>query len=227
MIFSAKTLGILKNFSTINSGLYFKKGNVISTMSPAKNILSEATVEEDFPQNFGIHDLNRFLSVLSLGENPDITFTEEQATIKFTNKDSKVRYIKYGFAAASMIVSPPEKKLTLPSVDVAFQLNTEDLAWIQKTSAILGSPNVAVISDNENVSILSFDAADNSTPTSTVDIGLKTNKKFKLIFKTENLKVIPGTYSVEISSKGIANFKNANGDLQYWIATEAGSTYED
>ena len=226
MKLSAKTLGVLKNFSTINPGLFFKQGNVLSTMSPQKNILSEATVEDEFPQDFGIHDLNRFLSVLSLGEDPDITFSEKQATIKFTSKDSRSRYIKYSFAEASMIVSPPEKKLTLPSVDVSFELTVDDLAWIQKTSAILGSPNVAVIGDGETVSILSFDASDNSTPTSSVDIGLATDKKFKLIFKTENLKVVPGAYSVEISSKGISNFKNTNGTLQYWIATEAGSSFE-
>jgi hypothetical protein len=224
MKFSAKTVEVLKNFSSINPGLYFKQGNVISTMSPQKNILCEAVVTDEFPQDFGVHDLNNFLSVLTLNKDPEIDFDGKNAVIKFLGGRSK---IKYRFAEASMIISPPEKRITLPSVDVSFDFTEDDLAWIQKTAAILRSPNVAVEGDKENVSLECFDAADNSAPTNSLDIGLKTDKKFKLIFKTENLKMIPGAYSVEISSKGIAHFTNTKDNIQYWIATEAGSTFED
>ena len=47
-----------------------------------------------------------------------------------------------------------------------------------------------------------------------------------MIFKTENLKMISGTYEVSLSSKGISHFKNKNKNLQYWITTEAGSKFE-
>lgn len=224
MKFSPKTVEVLKNFSSINPGLYFKQGNVISTMSPQKNILCEAVVADEFPQDFGVHDLNNFLSVLTLNKDPEIDFDGKNAVIKFLGGRSK---IKYRFAEASMIISPPEKKITLPSVDVSFDFTEDDLAWIQKTAAILRSPNVAVEGDKENVSLECFDSADNSAPTNSLDISLKTDKKFKLIFKTENLKMIPGAYAVEISSKGIAHFTNTKDNIQYWIATEAGSTFED
>jgi hypothetical protein len=224
MKFSDKTVNLLKNFSTINPGLFFKQGNTISTMSPQKNILCEAVVEDTFPQDFGIHDLNNFLSVLSLNKDPDVEFDGKNAIIKYLNGRSK---IKYRFTEASMIVSPPEKKITLPSVDVTFSLSEEDYAWIQKTASILRSPNVAVVGDNETVSLVTFDSVDDSAATNTIDIGLTTDKKFKLIFKTENLKMVPGAYTVDISSKGIAHFKNTKETIQYWIATESGSTFEE
>ena len=223
MKFSPKTLDVLKNFSTINPGLFFKAGSTLSTMSPQKNILCEAVVEDAFPQDFGVHDLNNFLSVLSLNKDPEVEFDGKNAVIKFLNGRSK---IKYRFTEASMIVSPPEKKITLPSVDVAFSLTEEDYAWIQKTAAILRSPNVAVVGNGTSVELYTFDAVDDSAPTNSVDIGLATDKNFKLIFKTENLKMVPGAYSVEISSKGIAHFKNTKENIQYWIATESGSTFE-
>lgn len=223
MKFSPKTIDVLKNFSTINPGLMFKTGSTISTMSPQKNILCEAVVEDTFPQDFGVHDLNNFLSVLSLNKDPEIEFDGKNAIIKFLNGRSK---IKYRFTEASMIVSPPEKKITLPSVDVSFSLTEEDYGWIQKTAAILRSPNVAVVGNGTTVELLTFDAADDSAPTNSVDISLTTDKNFKLIFKTENLKMVPGAYSVEISSKGIAHFTNTKENIQYWIATEAGSSFE-
>lgn len=223
MKFSPKTIDVLKNFSTINPGLFFKSGSTLSTMSPQKNILCEAVVEDTFPQDFGVHDLNNFLSVLSLNKDPEVEFDGKNAIIKFLNGRSK---IKYRFTEASMIVSPPEKKITLPSVDVSFSLTDEDYAWIQKTAAILRSPNVAVVGNGTSVELITFDAVDDSAPTNSVDIGLTTDKNFKLIFKTENLKMVPGGYSVDISSKGIAHFKNTKENIQYWIATEAGSSYE-
>lgn len=223
MKFSQKTIDVLKNFSAINPGLYFKKGNTISTMSPQKNILSEAVVEDTFPQDFGIHDLNNFLSVLALNKDPDVEFEDKNAVIKYMGGRSK---IKYRFADQSMIITPPDKKITLPSVDVEFTWTEEDLAWIQKTAAILRSPHVAVVSNGENVSILAFDGTDDSAPTNSLDIDVKADKKYKLIFKTENLKMIPGAYDVKISSKGIAHFTNAKDNIQYWIATESASSYE-
>ena len=46
---------------------------------------------------------------------------------------------------------------------------------------------------------------------------------YKFYFKTENLKLIPGSYDVTVSSKNISHFKN--GKTQYWIALEPESSY--
>lgn len=222
MKLSEQTLKVLKNYATINQGLVFKKGNVISTMSPQKNILSEAVLTDDIPQEFGIYDLNNFLSVLSLNKDPEVEFDDKNAIIKFLSGRSK---IKYRFTDASMIVTPPDKKITLPSVDVEFTLTEEDFAWIQKTASILGSPHVAIIGNGVNVSILAFDAGNDSAHSNSVDLDLATDKNFKMIFKTENLKMISGNYTVQITHKGISHFKNTKEPIQYWIAIESASSF--
>ena len=60
MKLSDKTLTILKNFAGINNSILVKEGTNLRTISVAKNIHAEATIEEDFPREFGIYDLNQF-----------------------------------------------------------------------------------------------------------------------------------------------------------------------
>ena len=218
MKLSSQTINVLKNYASINQGIVFKKGNVVATMSAQKNILSEATIPDEFPQGFGVYDLNNFLSVISLNKDPEIEFDEKNVIIKSLNGRSKT---KYRFTDASMIVSPPEKKITLPSIDAAFTLTEEDFNWIQKTSAVLGSPHIAVVSDGTEVNLVAFDATNDSAHQTSIKIEAQATSTYKMIFKAENLKMIPGSYVVEISSKGIASFKNTKENIQYWIATEA------
>ena len=39
------------------------------------------------------------------------------------------------------------------------------------------------------------------------------------------MKLLDGTYDVEISSKNISHYKNKSFDIEYWIALEPESTY--
>jgi hypothetical protein len=39
------------------------------------------------------------------------------------------------------------------------------------------------------------------------------------------MKLLDGTYDVEISSKNISHYKNKSTDVEYWIALEPESTY--
>jgi hypothetical protein len=123
-----------------------------------------------------------------------------------------------------MIVTPPEKEITLPSVDVSFTLSEEDYNNIMKVASVLSSPHIAVESDGDAVQLVAFDAQDNSAHTNSIQVGEGDGKKYKIVFKTENIKMIPGSYAVEISFKGIGHFKNTKDDIQYWIAFEAKET---
>jgi hypothetical protein len=221
MKLSNETLTILKNFANINSGIFFKQGNKLSTVSSSKTILAEAELGDSFPQDFGIYDLNKFLGVVNMyKDNAELEF--DAVNVNIGSGRAKT---KYRLTDKTMIVAPPDKQLSLPSVDVQFQLSADDLEWILKTANVLQSPNVAVESDGDVVKLVMFDASNDSADISSIDLDVQPQgKRYKLVFKTENLKMIPGHYEVQISSKGIANFNNNGGayKLQYWIATEAG-----
>jgi hypothetical protein len=217
MKLSNETLNVLKNFAGINSGIEFKTGNKIATISSTKTVLAKATLTDEFPQDFCIYDLNQFLSVHSLGKDTELAF--DSNNVIFKSGRSKT---KYRMTAKSMIVSAPDKELTLPSIDGSFKLKDEDLAQALKNSAVLGSPNIAFESDGSKISVTNFNAKDDSAHTNTIEIGTTdSDKQFKAVFLVENFKMIPGTYNVQVSSKGLASFVNEKGDLQYWIAIEA------
>lgn len=217
MKLSNETLSILKNFASINTGLEFRQGNVIKTISAGKNILAEATLKDAFPDDFCVYDLNQFLSVHSLYKDVELLFDENN--VIFKSGRGKIKYRK---TAKEMIVTVPEKVLSLPSVDVSFVLTEDDFATIMKSANVLQSPNIAVESDGVNIFLTSFNAKDDSAHTNSIDVGTNTNEnKFKMVFLTENLKMIPGSYDVEISSKGLASFKHKTQEVDYWVALEA------
>lgn len=217
MKLSNETLNVLKNFAGINSGIEFKTGNKLSTISSTKTVLAKATLKDDFPQDFCIYDLNQFLSVHSLGKDTELEFDSNNVTFKSGRSKTK-----YRMTAKNMIVSPPDKDLKLPSVDGSFQLKDEDLAQALKNASVLQAPNLAFESDGEKISVTVFNAKDDSSHTNTIEIGdAKDDKVFKAVFLTENFKMIPGTYNIDISSAGLAHFVNEAGDLEYFIAIEA------
>lgn len=226
MKISNETLTILKNFASINSGIFVKQGNVLSTVSPQKNILADAVISETFPQDFGIFDLNNFLSVLSLfKEDAELEFDPKHVIVKGMGGRSK---IKYRFTDPSMLIVAPDKRPNLPSVDVKFTLTEEDFNWILKSASVLGAPHIAVESNGSEVSLVALDVNNDASHTNSVSLSdVPTDgKTYRLIFKSENLKMLPGSYEVEISSKGISKFVDSGKNITYYATLETSSKYE-
>jgi gp45 sliding clamp, C terminal len=225
MKLSNETLSVLKNFGSINQGIFFKQGKTLKTVSSHKNILAEVTIKEEIPADFGVYDLNNFLSVVSLHkDDPSFEFDEKHVVIVGNKGRSK---IKYRFCEPTMIVTPPEKQFVMPDAEVNFTITSEDFDWILRAASILSSPHIAIESDGKKISIVTLDLQNDSAHTDALEIAESNGNKFKMIFKTENLtKVMPGSYDVAISSKGVSHFKNKNVPLQYYISTESGSKFE-
>ena len=58
MKLSKNTIEVLKNFATINTNILVREGSTLSTISTGKNIFARADIEESFPQEFAVYDLN-------------------------------------------------------------------------------------------------------------------------------------------------------------------------
>ena len=220
MKLSKHTLNMLKNFSDINMSIEIKKGNILRTVSVQKNILAQAELEEEFPQDFAIYELNRFLGAVSLFDDPELTFNG-----KSTNIGTGRHSVDYVYCDPSMIVTPPENNITFPDPEVKFTMTQDALSQVLKASNVLGTPEIAVESDTGNINIKALDVNNDSTDTFTVALDEKSDSKFRFVFKTENMKMLPGNYDVEISSKGISHFTMQGLKLEYWIATEASSSF--
>ena len=220
MKLSEKTLTVLKNFAGINNSILVKEGNQLRTISVAKNILAEANIEEEFPRQFGVYDLNQFLNGLSLHQDPDLDFTEES----YLNIREGKRRVKYFFADPQVIISPPDKQITLPSEDVHFQLESSALDKLLKAAAVYQLPDLCVVGEAGAVRLVVRDKKNDTSNSYSVAVG-ETDKEFSFNFKVENIKIIPGSYDVVVSSKLLSEFKNSTYNLKYYIALEPDSTF--
>ena len=218
MKLSNGTINVLKNFSTINQNLVIKEGSDISTMSAMKNIVAKAKVEEDFTKEFAIYDLNEFLSALSLFGTPDLDFQDDYVVI---TEEGSAKSLKYWYSDPS-VVTTPTKDITMPSNEVKFDFSSDSLAEITKAASVIGAPDMVLekgklrVTDKKNTTANDY-ATELDVPDSDVD--------YKFWFKVENLKIIPGSYDVEVSSKNISRFKNSSLDVEYFIALEPESSY--
>lgn len=218
MKLSNGTINVLKNFSTINQNLVIKEGSDISTMSAMKNIVAKAKVEEDFIKEFAIYDLNEFLSALSLFEKPDLDFQDDYVVI---TEEGSAKSLKYWYSDPS-VVTTPTKDITMPSKELQFDFSSDSLAEITKAASVIGAPDMVLekgklrVTDKKNTTANDY-ATELDVPENDVD--------YKFWFKVENLKLLPGSYSVEVSSKNISRFSNSNVDIEYFIALEPESSY--
>lgn len=225
MELSDNTLQILKNFSGINQNILIKQGSQLKTISEARTVLAGAKVIEEFPTNFGIYDLNEFIGVLSLVDAPRLRFEDSCVIVNDSTGRSKVKY----FFSSEDTLTTPQKEITMPDADVKFTLTNNILNKIKRAAATLGHEEVS-ISNKDNVLSLSVVETSNSTSnTFSIDIDgeFDQSKNFNFILSIGNLKILPGDYDVEISSRLISQFSHTSPDLsvQYWIALEKTSTF--
>ena len=218
---SNETISILKNFATINPNIVLQPGGKVKTIAEAKNILASASIAEEFPSEMGIYDLNEFLSVLSLIAAPSISFEENSAVISNASGGSKVRY----FFSDPSILTAPSKDINMPEADVTLSLKSTDLQSVTKAAAVLGHNELSIVGSKGKVVLRVLDSKDTSANTFDYDVGTTADSEFNFIFNIANLKLLPGDYSVEISSKLISRWTNTTNNTQYFIALEKNSQF--
>ena len=222
MKLSSNTTMVLKNFATINQNLVIKEGSELLTMSSMKNIVAKATVEENFPKEFAIYDLNEFLASLSIFKSPVLEFEEQYLTIK--EEDQPHKKLTYFYSDPSVVQSPT-KTITMPSEEVKFHLDMNKLLEMKRAAGVIGSPDMVLQKSSGNSSLLVKDKKNDTANNYSSDISTDGDGEYKFFFKVENLKLMDGSYYVSVSSRNISNFKSKNSDVEYWIALEPESTY--
>ena len=216
MKLSESTVSVLKNYSTINQNLLIREGSVLNTMSAMKNIVAQSTVDEKFPQQIAIYDLNEFLASMSLFNSPDLKFKDDFVIMSEEGKKSS---LKYWYSDPS-VVTTVTKEINMPECEVKFTLSSDVLSNVQKAAAVIGAPDMVL----ENGSLRVTDKKNDTANAYSIDV-VDTDDVYKFWFKVENLKLLSGDYDVSISSKRISHFKNTNVDIEYFIALEPESNY--
>jgi len=211
---SPETLAILKNFASINSNLHVKAGNTLFTVSPSMTVLAEAEITENFDREFGIWDMSKFLSVISIFKEPEFEFDENHVVISDKSKAS----VKYFFSDPQLLIKA-DKKINMPKTVVSFSLRKDDFAAILKAASVLQAPDMCVEACGEGICIRICDKKDPTAHSWTLMVDCNEHpESFRAWFKVENLKMIPSDYMVDIAEKRVAKFSGA---VLYWVAMEA------
>ena len=221
MKLNQNTQDILKNFSLINTNILIKEGTELSTISTMRNIFAKATITESFEKEFGVYDLNEFLSVVSSLNKPELTLQDKFMTIASEGSKSKAKYF---YSDPSVLVSPT-KEVNMPEADVTFSVSESHLTELKKMAAILKTPDLALVGTKGGDIILKVCDKKNDTSNNfDIVVGEGATADYTFYFKVENLKMLSGDYDVSVSSKSISHFKNKKLSIEYWIALEPDST---
>ena len=219
---SRDTLSILKNFSSINSNLLVKPGNKITTISPAKNIVCEAVVEEHFATQFGIWDLSKLLGTISLFDDPEFSFGEKSMEI-ISETGAKVSY----YYSEPRLLTVLDREVKMPEAVVSFILKQSVFDNIQRSAAVLQLSDLCIQSnDNGEIELVVLDKKTPTTNSYTTVVGQNdTNASFCFYLKIENLKLLSGDYKIDSCESTVTRFSHTSMDIKYYIALEHDSTY--
>lgn len=215
MKISKRTQAILKNFASINQSMVIKPGNQIQIISNTKDIFAKAEIEETFETQVSIYDMNEFLSVLSVFEDPEMTFGEKEVTIT----EGRAKQI-YRYADPSIITQPPEKGLSLPSTEVTAKLTRESITSLIKAASLNDATSLTF--KNGNVKVWNSSVA-NSNVFEIEDVASH-ETDYELSIGVDKLKFVADDYDINICAKGLAQFVGTQ-NIEYFVALQPNGKY--
>lgn len=228
MKLSNETIAVLKHAASINSGIIIDPGSMIFSMHESKTTRMQATVQEDFPVQIALINLNQFLNSLSLFTDPELEFAEESVIIT-DNNDQKIQY----YYSDPAVIQQTNKQLKADiSYEFEFNLSKEDLSQLNRAAAVIGVDDICVYNDGSNIYISALDKRRQAGNHFDLMVGSDSSlegKHFKIYFRKTNLKLTNNDYHVKASSNGLSTWiaKDAQvPSLLFYIATERDSEYE-
>lgn len=229
MKLSNETINVFRNFATINPSLVVRTGNTVKTVAESKTIMASAEVAEDFPQDFGIYDLNSFLAVIGLTEEPELDFANDGNSVNIVDS-AGLQSFRYYFSDTSILTTPTRDIKMPDNCEVKFSLTEPQLNAIRKAASALGCTDVTLVGEEGSTDV-SIEVSDIKVSTSNTfkmklgSVDTRPDTEFKLVFNINNFKFLPGDIDVSVSSRLISEFRNTSADTTYWVALEKNSTF--
>lgn len=223
MRLSNNTLAILNNFSSINSNILVRPGNVLRTISESGEISAKAVVSEEFETEFAIYDLPQFLKGLRLYDNPELEFAEDSSFVLIKQNNHT---IKYFLTEPDLVTAPENRNLKMPSAEVEFELRSENFEKLIKASNVYDLPDFTVLGKDGEITLQVRNKMNPTSNQVSITVG-ETDDTFELNFDKKNLLMIEGAYDVVISKQMISQFTNQDFDLSYFVGLSSDSYFED
>lgn len=232
MKFDDRTLEVLKNYMNINTSMLFDVGNKLSIVSKAK--VSTYKLDFEIPSKFIIYDMPRLLNVLMSYSQPNIEVTDSYITIsemdENISKSRKVKYILTSLDLEKSLFPLRIKDIKLPSSGIFFNLNREDLKFINKMIKTLNLSNLVIFGEDGILRIQGMESNNTIQDVFEIELGT-TSYTFGASIKKENFILIEDTYDVTVfiknrgnTTEGMVHFIDSETKrLEYMIALENNS----
>ncbi len=226
MKFSKTLISTLKNFSTINTGIYLKPGKIITTRSASGGTYAEVELPdgEEIPFDVAIYDLNSFLSILAAsGEDSEVT-VDNDIIIKGDRTE-----INWPSCDPSAVVHP-KNRIKFPEPQVEFNISGDDYNQIIKISRGLGADVITFTNTNSHVVVNAYKQSVDTNlkkPLSSFEVSeYSDTKDFNFIIHLVNLKLRPDNYRVKLWANGdMFAVRFENDYSAYVISVEDGSEH--
>jgi len=204
-----KTTSVLKNFAAINKNILIHEGSTVRTVSPSKTVMAKAVLDDEFPREVCLYDLNRFLNTVGLFNEPDIELGDTSLTLT-----SGASQIRYSYANPELLVVAKQKDLTVSDYLTTVHIPAEVLLAVDRARKTLGLEEISIEAKDGQLWIKALDASGSTNDQFALQLG-ESNHTFKAVMEADNMELIPQSYNVSISPRGITHWKGNN--LEYWI----------
>lgn len=222
MKLSENTLAILKNFGTINAGIVLNPGNELAAISFTKTIMGVAKIPETLPTTFGIYDISRFLGNVSQLGGPDADFDFVDSTKVVITSPSGFSIDYYG--AAPNLIQSPSGRLPDFTPSVTFDLTNDALSMMGRIAGLNDLEFLSVSGSGNDMMMKAYKESTGNEISNSAKFRIGDNPggaDFNVVFKIENLKLLPVDYTVDVNSPTFAKFKTKSGDIEYFISLQS------
>lgn len=226
MKLTAKTIDILKYFSTISPSILIREGNIIRARNVPKTLFIKAELEEAFPLEFYMSSIPEFLKTINLFNEPEIEFNEKNMIIH--EGSLKVRYM---YSEMDLCIDPPQNQDYNPenvNWNMNFVMAKQELDNIQKVSRVLNLDTISFT--NSEIEVYNHKVRDkNNFKTSYTETMTTTGEvpeSYEINFKTEYLDLYPGNYDLDFycSKRTCVKMTNQEDKVTVWAAANPSSS---
>lgn len=214
---STQLYELFKNFAAINQSLKILQGNKITTKDVDGNLMALTRLDDEFPIDLGIYNLNEFISILNLVGTTDVVLKDKYMNIR-GDKSS----VKYFYSHPDAINAP----LDAPQIDdfvSSFVLTLGDIIALKKAASALDHDRVTITGEDDKVVAKIWDPHNKTASSFEIELAPEfegDDFQFSLNINTI-AKFIGGDYTIEFCDRDITKctYIGNEYELEYWCPT--------
>lgn len=228
MKLSQETINTLKHAASINPSIMIDAGNMIFSVHESRTVRMQATVEETFPQSFALINLNQFLNIISLVDDAELIFNDDNVLITSSNGNQKMTY----FFSDPAVIQQSNKQIKSDiQYDFSFNITRDDLQKLNRAAAAIMADDICVYNEGAEIYVSALDKKKQAGNTFKLLVGSDSaleGKNFKVYFRKNNLKLTNNDFTVSVSSRGVSTWKAMDSsvpELIFYIVIERDSEF--